>query len=212
MNKTDGIVRTQVHALRELLEQSRTSHCNQARQQAELQAAEIRRRIRGQARERVRKAAHEERERLEREIRMVQAELETEHRKRARKRDTALIAAGRAMLAEALAARWRDASGRIEWTANTLAEAADVLRSREWRLEHPKDWPAEERDRAIADAQARYGASIQAEALDDLESGLRIHCGGALVDMSIPGLLANERAIEGELLAQFNHAAGGEPA
>lgn len=210
MNKGDGIVQTQVHALKELLEQSRTSHCNQAREQAELQAAEIRRRIRRQARERVRKAAGEERERLEREIRMVRAEIETEHRKRARKRDTALITAGRAMLAEALASRWRDAGGRREWTTNALAEAAEVLRSREWRLEHPEDWPAEERDRLIADAEARFGASIKAEVVDGLESGLRINCGGALVDMSIPGLLANERAIEGELLAQFNRAAGGE--
>jgi hypothetical protein len=210
MNTSDGIVRMQVDALLELLEQSRSSHCSEAHEGAELQAAELRRRARKQARERVSKAVREDRERMEHEVRMVEAEIETVHRKRARTRDMALIEAGRAALAEVLAARWNDPAERRHWTEAALTDAAGVLLSREWTLEHPADWPAEERDRAIAFAREHFSAVLSATPADGLDAGLRVRSAGALVDMSIPGLLANERTIEGQLLAEFNRAAEGE--
>jgi hypothetical protein len=210
MNESDGIVRSQVDALMELLEQSRSAHCSEVREKASLQATEIRRRARRIARERVSKAAHEERDRLQHEIRMVEAEIETEQRKRARKRDMALIAAGGNALAEALAARWADPAARQAWAETAVLEAAGVLRGRAWTLEHPADWPKEERERALAFARERFGATVQAEAVTALDVGLRIRSEGALVDLSVPGLMANEHTIEGELLAEFHRAAKGE--
>lgn len=210
MNDSESIVRTQVDALKQLLDQSRESTCRSAREQAELQAAEIRRRARAQARERVSKSAHEERARLEREVRMVEAEIETEQRKRARKRDTALIEAGLETLAGALARRWSDPAQRREWAEAAMAEAKIVLLGREWTLEHPAGWPADERDHAVAVARSRCDARVEPVAVPELEIGLRIRSAGALVDMSIPGLMANVRTIEGELLAEFNRVVAGE--
>jgi hypothetical protein len=210
MNESDGIVRMQVDALKELLEQSRSSQCSEARERAELQAGELRARARKQARERVGKAAHEERERLEREVRMVEAEIDTEQRKRARARDSALIEAGRTTLEQALAAQWRQRADREAWAEAAVADAAAVLLGREWTLEHPADWAADERDRLIKHAQSHFGATVKARTDDQLRAGLRIRSKGALVDMSIAGLLANARSIEGELLAEFNRAAEGE--
>jgi hypothetical protein len=210
MKETDGIIRTQVDALMTLLEQSRSAHCSEVHETAALEAAEMRRRARKLARGRVSKAANEERQRLEHEVRMVEAEIETEHRRRARKRDMALIEAGRKALAEALAARWGERAQRRAWAEALLAEAAEVLLRREWTLEHPAGWAAEEREHAIGFARAHCGATLTAVPAEDLETGLRIRSEGALVDMSIPGLLANERTIEGELLAEFNRAAEGE--
>lgn len=210
MKQTDSIVRMQVDALMALLEQSRSAQCQQARDAAELQAAELRRRARRAARERVSKAAHEERARLEREVRMVEAEIETEQRRSARRRDGALIAAGRKLLADAFAARWARAEARREWAACALEEAAGVLLGRDWTLEHPADWPYAERKQAIELAGERFGATVATQPVDGLSTGLRIRSGGALVDMSIQGLLANERSIEGELLAEFNRRAEGE--
>jgi hypothetical protein len=210
MNDIVGIVRAQMDALLELLEQARASRCRELREQAEREAAEIRRRARRNARERVRKAAREERDRLEHEIRMTQAEVDTELRRRARARDIELIRAGRAVLRQALAARWNDADGRREWTEAAIAEAGGVLLGRTWTLQHPAEWPAEERDAAIALATSRQGATVQAEADGGLEAGLRILDGGAEIDMSIAGLVANERRVEGELLAEFRHPAEGE--
>lgn len=210
MNQSDSIVRTQVDALKQLLEQSRESSCRSAREQAELQAAETRRKARAQARDRVSKAAHEERARLEREVRMVEAEIETEQRKLARQRDTALIEAGREALAAALARRWRDPVLRREWAEATVAEAEIVLLGRDWTLEHPADWPADECEQALALARSRCDAQMNSVVAADLEIGLRIRSAGALVDMSIPGLMANVRTIEGELLAEFNRVVAGE--
>jgi hypothetical protein len=210
MKETDGIVRTQVDALMALLEQSRNSLCSEVHEQAALEAAEIRRRARKLARGRVSKAANEERQRLEHEVRMVEAELETEHRRRGRQRDMALIEAGRKALAASLAARWGEPAQRRAWAEAALAEAGEVLLRRTWTLEHPAGWAAEERDQAIEFARAHCGAAVEAEPVDALEVGLRIRSEGALVDMSIPGLMANERTIEGELLAEFNRAAEGD--
>jgi hypothetical protein len=210
MNEFDSVVRTQVEALLKLLDSSRQSHCSEVRAQAEQQALAIRQRARRLARERVSKAAAGERERLEHEIRMAQAEIDTELRKRARKRDLALIKAGGSLLAEALAARWRDPGERRAWAKATVAEAASVLLGREWTLEHPADWPADELDEAISHAREHYGATVSAARDEVLDKGLRIRSAGALVDMSIAGLLANARTIEGELLAEFNRAAEGE--
>jgi hypothetical protein len=210
MKETDGIVRTQVDALMALLEQSRNALCSEVQEKAALEATEIRRRARRLARDRVSKAAHEERQRLEHEVRMVEAEIETQHRRRARQRDMALIEAGRKALAEALAARWGEPAQRRAWAEAALAEAAEVLLRRTWTLEHPADWAAEERDHAIGHAREHHGATVEAAPVDALDNGLRIRSEGALVDMSIPGLLANERTIEGELLAEFNRAAEGD--
>jgi hypothetical protein len=210
MNETDGIVRTQADALMQLLEQSRDAQCREVRERAGLQAAEFRRAARRQARERVSRAAHEERERLDREVRMVEAEIETEQRKRARRRDMELIAHGRDMLREALAARWRDRVDRDAWAEVAVMEAGEVLLGREWTLEHPADWAEEERDATLALARERCGAQVTVKAVEALGAGLRIRSEGALVDLSIPGLVANVRTIEGELLAEFNRAAEGE--
>lgn len=198
-----GIVQAQAEALKELLEQSRESQCRELRERAELQARETTQRARRQARERVSKAAHEERARLEREVRMVEAEIETEQRRRERERDLALIAAGRGALREALEARWQDREQRLQWAAAMMQEAREVLFGREWTLEHPAEWAGEERDAAIAYAREKCGAEVNATPAPDLAHGLRIRCKGALVDMSVPGLTAHGRTIEGALLAEI---------
>lgn len=198
-----GIVRTQAEALKALLEQSREKQCRELKERAALEAREIRRRARRQGRERVSRAAHEERARLEREVRLVEAEIETEQRRRERLRDLALIEAGRGALRQALAARWQDREQRLQWAAATMQEARAVLFGREWTLEHPADWAAEERDAAVLYAREKCDATVTATAAEELAAGLRIRCKGALVDMSVAGLMAHGRAIEGALLAEI---------
>jgi hypothetical protein len=210
MNEIVGVVRAQMDALLELLERARAAHCREARDKAEWQAADWRKRARRDARERVGKAAREERERLEHEIRMARAEIDTELRKQARVRDLELIRAGRVALGEALAQRWRNAAAQREWVEAALAEAAGVLLGRNWTLEHPADWPAGARAAAVELAGARHGAKIELRATADLDAGLRILEGGAGIDMSIAGLMANARTIEGELLAEIRRTAPGE--
>jgi len=210
MNGNESITRTQADALKTLLEESRDAQCREAREQAETQARDLRRQARKQARERVSKAAHEERDRLQHEVRVVEAEIETEQRKRARQRDMQLIAAGMGELEKALAERWDSRAARIHWAEVTVMEAAEVLLGREWTLEHPPEWSEAERDEALAFAAQHCGAEISPSAAADLAAGLRIRSKGAMVDMSVRGLMANQRSIKGALLAEFNRAAEGD--
>lgn len=207
MSETDSIVGTQLDALLELLEQSRRNHCREVLERARLQADEIRQRARKQAREKIRQAVREERHRMDNEVRMVEAEIETEQRRRGRQRDLALITSGSDQLAAALQARWKNHDHRQLWSKAALAEAATVLRSRDWTLEHPANLAESERDQIMDHARSHYQATVKARATDAFGAGIRIHSQGVLIDMSIPGLLANESAIEGELLAEFNRAA-----
>lgn len=210
MSDSNSIVGSQVGALMKLLERSRKDHCREVLEDAAEQADEIRRRARRQARERVSATVSEERARMDNAIRMVAAEIETEKRRIERQRDQKLIQAAGRKLSEVLTRRWSNDEDRRAWTEVTLSEAASVLRSKEWTLEHPPGWADEERDRAIELARTRFDATLKARATDDLSTGLRIHAQGVMVDMSLEGLLANQRIIEGELLAEFNRAAKDE--
>lgn len=203
MNETDGVVRLQTDALKALLDKARDDRCAELEERAGLAAAELRARARRQARERVARAIAEERQRMEREVRAVEAEIETEQRRRARRRDLALIAAGGPALRAALQSRWADEAARRDWAQTMVREAATVLLGRDWTLEHPADWPAAERDDALAFASDEAGARITAAPSDAFDVGLRIRSEGALVDMTIAGLLANRGRIDGQLLAEL---------
>lgn len=210
MKESDGIVGTQAKALKDLVEKSQGEQCSEAREQAELKAREIRRDARRQARERVARAVGEERARMQQEVRVVEAEIETEQRRQSRRRDMELIASGMELLEDALAKRWDDQDGRREWARVMLAEAAEVLLGREWTLEHPVAWAEDERDQAVAWADEHCGAKLETKPVDALERGLRIRSKGATVDMSIPGLMANTRSIQGALLAAVGRADKGQ--
>jgi hypothetical protein len=207
MSETDSIVGTQLDALLKLLEHSRRDHCREVLEKAALQADEIRQRARKQAREKIRQAVREERDRMDNEVRMVEAEIETEQRRRGRQRDLALITSGSNQLAAALQTRWENPDHRRQWSIAALGEAAAVLRSRDWSLEHPADLAEDERNEIMGHARSHYQATVKARSTEAFGAGIRIHCQGVLIDMSIPGLLANESSIEGELLAEFNRAA-----
>jgi len=207
MSDNPSIVGTQVEALKKLLDQSRRDHCERVLEKARSEATEIRRRARRQARERISATVAEERNRMDNTVRMVAAEIETEQRRREQRRDQALIEVAGGKLGEALARRWADAEDRHAWVEATLAEAAVVLRSREWTLEHPSDWPEEQCKAAVALGEEQHNATIQARSTGDFSAGLRIHAQGVMVDMSLEGLLANQRTIEGELLAEINRSA-----
>jgi hypothetical protein len=210
MNGNDSITRTQADALKTLLEESRDAQCREAKEQADTQAGQLRRQARRHARERVSKAAHEERDRLEHEVRVVEAEIETEQRKRALQRDMQLIAAGLGELEKALAARWDSRAARVSWAEVTVMEAAEVLLGREWTLEHPAGWTEVARDEARAFAAQHCGAEVSPVVAEDLDAGLRVRSKGATVDMSVRGLMANQRSIKGALLAEFHRGPEGD--
>jgi len=206
MTEIVGVVRAQLDSLLELLEQSKAHYCESTLAAAHAQATDYRKRARRIARDRVRRAVGDERERMERQLRLAAAGIETEQRRLGRRRDLELIRAGWTALEDALRARWRDGDGRRCWVDSALAEAGSLMPGRAWTVEHPADWPGDEQQRALAQAKDAFGVEARFVAAEDLECGLRIVNGGTLLDMSPQGILAQRRAIEAELLAEFADA------
>lgn len=203
MNEISGIVRVQLDALLELVEEARANRCGQFEAEARASATDLRRRARRQARERVSEAARQERERLERELRLERAALETERRSLERRRESALLAAGRQVLTGAIAERWGVPEARCEWALAAIDEAAEVLIGRDWTVEHPEDWPAVEREWLTALARARHRARVECRPDPTIGAGLRIVRGGASVDMTAGGLAARTRRLDADLLAEL---------
>lgn len=214
MTEIVGIVRAQLDALLELLQEARETYCKDTMARAREEARGYVARARRTARERVGRAVGDERERIEREVRLAAAALETEQRRLGRQRDLELIRAGWKALEKALHERWEDDAGRREWAAAAVEEAGRMLLGKDWKVEHPEGWPGPERDAAADAAKSRFGAGTEFEASPEVAAGLRIRHGGTLIDMTPAGILAHKRAIEAELLAEFGpespHGAGDE--
>ena len=210
MTQAPKVENTAVAGLLRLLEESGAGQCEQLRVQAAEKIEAIRRQAYRQARQRIRRAVADERERMRTEIGRVEAEVETELRRRGLRRAAQLVEAGRAGLDQVLQERWQDAAARANWSASLLDLCERVLLGRDWLLQCPADWPEAERQVAIDRARIRAGAALEIKDDPELTAGLRLHCGGVTVDMSVAGLLSDRAAIEGALLHIHSRVGQGE--
>ena len=103
-----------------------------------------------------------------------------------------------------------DERERMERVDAALEEAGSLMLGKSWTIEHPADWPEDERERARARAKVAFGVDAQCVPADELDCGLRVVNGGTLLDMSPQGILAQRRAIEADLLAEFGAAPGAD--
>jgi vacuolar-type H+-ATPase subunit H len=100
-----------------------------------------------------------------------------------------------------LLARWQQPQYRREWAAKILSTAAAVVPAGDWQVEHPEDWSDQEQQQLGEQARALPGVQLQFNSVPGLAAGIRISADGAIVDGSLPGLLADRTAIESLILA-----------
>lgn len=188
-------------ALLKLVADERDKACREIRTEAETRA----RSLIQDAYRRERAALHErivaERARAEGILRAAAAERDTAERRRGEHADEALIAAAWPRLKAQLAERWASAEHRRAWVDTTLEQALERLPKRRWTIRHAGGWPQAERE--AAQARLRQ-AGIEPPALradGDLDAGLIVAAGGAVLDMSLEGLLRDHARIEARLLA-----------
>lgn len=188
-------------ALLKLVEEERDKACRRLLAEADERAGALLR----DAYRRERAALHErivaERSRAEGILRAAAAERATAERRRGEQADARLLAAAWPGLRAQLAERWSDPDQRRDWVASTLEQALARLPHSGWTIRHAGGWPQAER----AAAQARLAqAGVAAPALRadaDLTAGLIVAAGGAVLDMSLEGLLRDRARIEARLLA-----------
>ncbi|HET9820972.1 MAG TPA: hypothetical protein VFQ16_04035 [Burkholderiaceae bacterium] len=187
-------------ALLDLVAQDRAAQCDAIGAQAAAQADELLARARRQSREHAREALAEERRRARAALEAAQAELATQRRAHAQRRLEALLALGWQRLPEVLRERWRRADTRSAWVQGVLGRARATLPGAAWTLTSAPDWPAAERERCLQQIAREPGRTAQWQPDARIDAGLRVSCGGNVVDATLAGLLADRDEIGGRLV------------
>jgi hypothetical protein len=147
-----------------------------------------------------------ERTRAEGLLRAASAERATALRRRGELADGELIRAAWPRLEAHLAERWRAAETRVRWVDAALGQALERLPRFGWTIRHAGGWSETER----AAAQTRLvEAGIDAPALrsdSGMVAGLVVIAGGAVLDMSLAGLLRDRARVQARLLALAKQA------
>lgn len=198
--------------LLKLVEEWREQECRKIIAEAEAKAAELRQ----QAFSRERAALHQrvvaERSRARSLIQAARAERMTRERRRSEHGDALVIGEAWPRLRARLAERWSDAEGRSRWVAGALQQALERLPHQGWIIHHPPDWVSAEQSRLATEVDTRTGYAPTLEADDSLDAGLVIGASGALLDMSLDGLLRDRARIDARLLALWKGLDRGTPA
>ena len=204
MSESGPVVGAQLKHLLAVVEQRRSERCQQVLDKAHEQARQL-----------IKQAYHDERRRMHRELADIRqkrrqqmvslaAQRQTKRRQRRQQADEEMLTTSWLNLYEALLHCWQDASMRRRWLDDLVDQAASVLVDRHWLIEHPFDWPAQERSALQLRLGKQLGHTPHFEVKSTIAAGLRICAGGACVDGSVDGLLRERLAIEAVLLARIN--------
>jgi hypothetical protein len=194
-------VEEQVRSLLQVIEVYQMRRCEELLREAEHQAADIVKQAYLEGRQRLHQAIIEERQRGRAAVAALEAQLQTRHRQRRQQVEAVLLQRGLERLRAELVRRWRDPSTRQLWVDGLLHQGLKALPHRDWCITHPQDWPREEQDEAAALLRTRIGGALEFRPGSGLQAGLKICSGGTCLDGTLPSLLTDRRAVEGQLLA-----------
>lgn len=211
MKRFAGILHHQVQRLDDAIRHQQEMRCREIIADADRKAKQAIRDSRGRLLKHQQQAVREERQRREHELLIAKSRVETAQRRRAFARHEKVLQSAWPLLLEALALRWLDADHRRAWCDMIVTEAAATLMGTDWVIEHPADFPADDRD-ALLDRVHTLGlAAPSFAACKDIPSGLRIRTGTSCLDGTIDGLLGSRDDVEALLLAAWEQQAEQEP-
>ncbi len=186
-----------------LVEDHELARCREIMARAQREARQLLREAHAAARERMHRHAQELKYLRNRERGRAQAELATAHRQHRQRGDRALLDSGWAQLRQALAARWQEPAARRRWVESLTRQALARLPRGSWTVICPATW-----DRTEREAPTKQLASVLGTApawIEDrnVAAGLRFCAGGACLDGTLAGMLADRAAVEAMLLAEL---------
>ena len=91
--------------------------------------------------------------------------------------------------------------GRRRWVGQCVRQALGSLPAGPWTLRHAAGWPAIEQQAVREELTRALGVEPQLRSDSIIEAGLVIDSGGACLDGSLRGLLADRHRLEARLLA-----------
>lgn len=204
MSTPQSIVEAQTDALLRRVSREQETRSRHARESAEEQARVILERAWAEARTRLRQAVLEERRSVEKILADRRAALETAERQRSQSALRAVLDEAWQSLPSALAAEWSRPDSRQRWCRAACSAAVSVLEpTRGWTLEFDADADAGMEEVVLAALSTWPGEPPVVTRIAGLGPGIRIRCGRACVDATVPGLLASRERVESELLAEM---------
>jgi len=204
MSAPEGVVATQIDALLELVEKHRRERCREIRERAEAQRHTLLQQAYRDARRAMHEAVVSERRRTQQKITATRAQLQTQMRQAKHKAELLLLHEGWEQLSEAVLERWKAPESRRIWIKALLKRALVALPARAWEVAHPPGCNPEEEIRCFDAVTEQCGEPPRFVADEQLHAGLRICAGGACLDGTLEGLLADRVDIEAQLLARFH--------
>lgn len=208
MSESGPVVGAQLKHLLAVVEQRRSERCRDVLDKAHEQARQLIKQAYRDERQRMHRELGETRQKLHQQMVSVVARRQTRKRQRRQRADEELLKTSWLNLHEALLHRWRDSVIRRRWVDDLVDQAASVLVDSHWLIEHPSDWPAQERSALQLRLEKQLAHTPHFEVTSTIAAGLRICAGGACVDGSADGLLRERLAIEAVLLARINEHRG----
>lgn len=161
--------------------------------EAKKQADGITREAHRKARLKIHEVVEKLRSREEREMAHEAARFETERRQWRQADEMSALAEGLSHLEAALTGLWDDQNSRKQWCRNVIAVAQQRLPAKEWRLEHPADYPLDELEMLNKTISAHSGIAPECRVGDKLHAGIRIFAGTACVDGSVEAITSDRK-------------------
>lgn len=187
--------------------ENREKRCQELRDKANQQAADIVSQAYRKVRGRLHRHVNELREKYRLRVASATARNQTLLRQQHHKEERALLDVAWPMLHTALLAMWESPESRYRWIEAAVGSAESRLRHTGWRIEHPRNF-SEDDGRRVQQMLAP-GRQPELKACDDIEAGVRIVLDGTVVDATLVGLLKRKSAIEAIMIARINREAMG---
>jgi vacuolar-type H+-ATPase subunit E/Vma4 len=208
---TVTVLDLQMQALLDRLAREQATRTERARDDAAAQARDIVRHARAEARARLHEAVQETRREHAVALQRRRAALATRRRQQHQARLRRWLEDAWQRLPAALESRWNDRSQREAWCRAACQQALrSLVHTTQLVVRIDARWRDEVRPAIERDLPATVGGTLEIVPVDGLGPGLVVCGGHALVDATLPGLLAARESITAALLAQVEATAGSD--
>ena len=204
MSSPKNIVDAQVQHLLNLVEQHRQKSCAKIQLLAQEKAAELISKAHGAARNRMHDFNINLRGSIERQLNSTEARLQTQKRLARQQSDEELLETGWTLMKTSLEQLWQQAETRTQWIDNLVNLATAKLVSPHWQIEHPADWPNEERHTLQKLLQQQLGHLPELKTNANISAGLRLCAACSCIDGTVEGLMHEKPRIEAKILTSIH--------
>jgi len=184
-----------------LVDEYREQECRRALEAARSEAAELRSQTYRKQRAYLHRCILSERNRARSLIQAARAEQATRERWTSERKSLELLESAWPLLHERLLAYWRLSEQRRRWAETYLHRALEVLPRGRWTVRHAPEWREQERREILAELTQVLGQAPGFESEGNIEAGLIVESGGAVLDASLGGLLRDRKRLEARFLA-----------